>query len=53
MNRNSGDEFIHHTPIENWMLHDAFEREYINLIGEHVEYMDAIVDHTIEKEHLV
>jgi hypothetical protein len=36
------------------MLHDAFEREYINLIGEHVEYMDAnIVDHTIEQEHLV
>jgi hypothetical protein len=35
------------------MLHDSFEREYINLIGEDVEYMDGVVDYVIELEHLV
>ena len=34
------------------MLHDAFEREYINLIGEHVEYMDGVADHGSKVDHL-
>jgi len=42
MSRNNGDEILHLIPIAaNQMLHDGFEREYINIVNQHVENMDG------------
>jgi hypothetical protein len=51
---NSGYQIIHDTHIDNQMLHDAFEREYIHVVGAHEEDMDGgIVNHGIEPKHLM
>jgi hypothetical protein len=53
VNMNIESEIIHHTHVANQMLHDAFEREYIHMGYEHVEYMDGVVDHGNEPKHLM
>jgi len=40
--------------IVNQMLHDAFEREYVHVVGHHEEDMDGrVIDHGIESKNLV